>query len=40
MTDTVTFVADELIEEAKGQTGFDDFGELPYREGLEVLLET
>jgi hypothetical protein len=40
MTESVTFLADELIEEAKGQTGFDDFGEPPYREGLEVLLET
>jgi Sulfotransferase family len=38
--DAVTFIADELIEEAKGQTGFDDFGDLPYREGLETLLET
>lgn len=36
----VTFVADELISEAIEQTGFDDFGEPPYREGLEVLLET
>jgi hypothetical protein len=36
----VSFIADELIAEAKGQTGFDDFGEPPYREGLEVLLET
>jgi hypothetical protein len=41
MTDSaVSFVADELIAEAKDQTGFDDFGEPPYREGLEVLLET
>ncbi|MFK7978085.1 MAG: sulfotransferase [Halioglobus sp.] len=38
--DAVTFVADELIAEAIEQTGFDDFGDLPYREGLEVLLET
>lgn len=36
----VTFVADELIADAKGQTGFEDFGEPPYREGLEVLLQT
>lgn len=36
----VTFVADELIAEAGEQTGFSDFGEPPYREGLEVLLET
>jgi hypothetical protein len=36
----VSFHADDLIAEAKGQTGFDDFGELPFREGLEVLLET
>ena len=41
MTDQiVSFVADELIAEAKSQTGFDDFGEPPYREGLEVLLQT
>lgn len=37
---TVSYDADELIAEAKAQTGFDDFGELPFREGLEVLLET
>ena len=41
MSDTkVTFLADELVAEAIEQTGFDDFGELPYREGLEVLLAT
>ena len=41
MTDqTVSYDADELIAEAKSQTGFDDFGEPPYSEGLEVLLET
>ncbi len=41
MTDqSVTFDAEELIAEAKGQTGFDDFGNPPFREGLEVLLET
>ena len=41
MTDQiVSFVADELIAEAKSQTGFDDFGEPPYREGLGVLLQT
>ncbi|MDX1733345.1 MAG: sulfotransferase [Halioglobus sp.] len=41
MPDTaVTFAADELIAEAIGQTGFDDFGDLPYREGLETLLAT
>ena len=38
--DTVSFAADGLIDEAKRQTGFDDFGDLPFREGLEVLLET
>ncbi|MFT4519461.1 MAG: hypothetical protein ACI9JM_001857 [Halioglobus sp.] len=38
--DKITFVADELIAEAVEQTGFDDFGDMPYREGLEVLLET
>ena len=37
---TVSYDADELIAEAKAQTGFDDFGDLPFREGLEVLLET
>lgn len=36
----VSYDADALIAEAQGQTGFDDFGTLPYREGLEVLLET
>ncbi len=36
----VEFDADTLIEEAVKQTGFDDFGSLPYREGLEVLLQT
>lgn len=38
--ETIRYNADELIAQAKGQTGFDDFGELAYREGLEVLLET
>ena len=32
--------AEELVAEAVAQTGFSDFGYLPYREGLEVLLET
>lgn len=36
----VTFEADDVIAEARAQTGFEDFGEPPYREGLEVLLET
>jgi hypothetical protein len=36
----VSFDADELVTEAVAQTGFSDFGSLPYREGLEVLLET
>ncbi len=40
MTNEVTFVADELIDEAQQQTGFEDFGDLPYREGLEALLAT
>ena len=40
MSDAVTFNADELIAEAKGQTGFEDFGDPPYREGLETILET
>jgi len=34
------FDADALIREAVEQTGFDDFGSLPYREGLETLLQT
>lgn len=38
--DIVSFEADELIAEAIAQTGFDDFGEPPYREGLDVLLLT
>ena len=36
----VSFIAEELIEEARKQTGFSDFGEPPIREGLDVLLET
>jgi hypothetical protein len=41
MTEQVaTFDASELIAEAIGQTGFEDFGEPPFREGLGVLLET
>ena len=32
--------ADELVAEAVEQTGFRDFGSLPYREGLDVLLAT
>jgi hypothetical protein len=36
----VNFDADELVAEAIAQTGFDDFGELPFREGLETLLAT
>ena len=34
------FDADGLIDEAVTQAGFDDFGDMPYREGLEPLLET
>ena len=34
------FDADAAVAEAVEQTGFDDFGEMPYREGLEALLET
>ncbi len=37
---TVTFDADTVIAEAIEQTGFDDFGEMPYRAGLEALLTT
>ena len=40
MTGTPKFSADELIGEAEGQTGFNDFGELDYREGLVTLLKT
>jgi hypothetical protein len=36
----VTFDADQVIAEAMEQTGFDDFGEMPYREGLDALLAT
>ncbi len=36
----VDFDADALIRKAVEQTGFDDFGSLPYREGLEALLQT
>lgn len=36
----VSFDANGLVNEAIEQTGFDDFGDMPYREGLEVLLET
>lgn len=38
--ESVSFSDDWLIDEAKRQTGFDDFGDLPFREGLKVLLET
>ncbi|TDG13951.1 sulfotransferase [Seongchinamella unica] len=38
--ETVAFVAGELIAEAMEQTGFSDFGDLPYREGLDALLAT
>lgn len=34
------FDADSLIEKARQSTGLEDFGSLPYREGLEVLLQT
>ncbi|MEH6583339.1 MAG: sulfotransferase, partial [Halioglobus sp.] len=37
---TISFDADALVAKAIKQTGFSDFGSLPYREGLEVLLET
>ena len=40
MTDAVTFDADALISEAVEQTGFDDFGDMPFREGLDALLAT
>ncbi len=36
----VAFNAAELIAEAQEQTGFQDFGELPIAEGLDMLLQT
>ena len=36
----VRFDASELIQQAREQTGFSDFGWMPYREGLEALLAT
>ena len=36
----IRFDAEELVDEAVAQTGFDDFGSLPFRDGLEVLLAT
>ena len=35
----VSFDADELIEKAQEKSGFSDFGDLPFREGLEMLLQ-
>jgi hypothetical protein len=39
LSDT-NFYPDALVEAAIEATGFSDFGELPYREGLQVLCET
>jgi hypothetical protein len=36
----IQFYPDALVEAAMEATGFNDFGELPYREGLEVLCQT
>ena len=36
----VSFDVDTLVREAQSQTGFDDFGLPPYREGLEALAAT
>lgn len=36
----IHFYPDALVEAAIEATGFSDFGELPYREGLQVLCET
>lgn len=36
----IRFDAGELIQEAATQTGFEDFGSLPYRAGLDALLAT
>lgn len=36
----IQFYPDALIEAAMEATGFSDFGELPYREGLQALCET
>ncbi len=38
--EVVQFDADALVQQAIDQTGFSDFGWMPYREGLEALLET
>ncbi len=40
MTSEINFDADSVVDEAVERTGFDDFGETPYREGLEALLAT
>ncbi len=41
MTDPVaSFDPDALVQEAREQTGFSEFGEPPYREGLEALATT
>lgn len=40
MTDKVSFDPDALVGEAVEQAGFSDFGDTPYREGLEVLCAT
>lgn len=36
----IHFYPDALVETAIEATGFSDFGELPYREGLQVLCQT
>jgi hypothetical protein len=36
----IHFYPDALVEAAMEATGFNDFGELPYHEGLEVLCQT
>lgn len=36
----IRFLPDALVEEAMEATGFSNFGDLPYRAGLEALCET
>jgi hypothetical protein len=38
--DEIHFYPEALVEAAIEATGFSDFGDLPYQEGLEVLCET
>ena len=40
MSATPVLPADALIERATAETGLDDFGTTPWRDGLDVLLES